>query len=186
MHSFRKRPNWLIEFWLIVDSLHEWTGLTSQGRSVHIRTYVRAYSWNLQNILYFIFPENIFVIKSGRERIKLSWSGWIDKSFNLPVWRVDVSPFACNLLKGRRHCFLPLFRKHCTLPITLEMSIKQLIIAFSFVFIIWKWHFWAPEFEKFSGVASPQTPPPPVCREDQPFFPCAHLQTSRYAPESSD
>ena len=84
----------------MVDSLHEWTGLTSHGRSVHIRTYARAYSWNLENILYFIFPENIFVIKSGQERIKLSWSGWIDKSFNLPVWRVDISPFACNLLKG--------------------------------------------------------------------------------------
>ena len=34
-----------------------------QERSVHIRTYARAYSWNLGKI-YFLFPENIFIIKS--------------------------------------------------------------------------------------------------------------------------
>ena len=44
---------------------------------------------------------------------------------SLPVWTVDISPFACNLLDS---VTLPFSRKHYTLP----------IIAFSFVFIYWK------------------------------------------------
>ena len=32
----------------------------------------------------------------------------------------------------------------------------------------------------------PPDPLPPVCGEVQPFFPFAHLQASRYAPESSE
>ena len=40
---------------------------------------------------------------------------------SLPVWRVHVSPFACNRLDGVT--VLSFFSlKHCTLPITLEMG----------------------------------------------------------------
>ena len=33
--------------------------------SVHIRTYARAYSWNLEKYVFFYFPENIVCIKWG-------------------------------------------------------------------------------------------------------------------------
>ena len=90
-----------------------------RGRSVHIRTYARAYSWNLENI-YFSFPESIFIIKLGW-LINLSHYMLV----SLPVWRVDISPFACNLLDSV--AVLPFSSKHYTLP----------IIAFPFVFIYW-------------------------------------------------
>ena len=34
-------------------------------RTFHMRTYSRAYSWNLKKIFIFLFPESIFIIKSG-------------------------------------------------------------------------------------------------------------------------
>ena len=37
---------------------------SKQERGVHIRTYARAYSWNLGKNT-FLFPERIFTIKSG-------------------------------------------------------------------------------------------------------------------------
>ena len=70
---------------------------------------------------YFSFPESIFIIKSGW---LINLSHYILVS--LPVWRVDISPFACNLLDSVT--VVPFSRKHYTLP----------IIAFSFVFIYWK------------------------------------------------
>ena len=46
--------------------------------------------------------------------------------------------------------------------------------------------FLSPWIWKFFWGIMPPDPPPPVCREVQPFFPFAHLQASRYAPESSE
>ena len=66
--------------------------LLYQGRSVHTRTYASAYGWNLENI-YFSFPESIFIIKSRR---LINLSHYILVS--LPVWGVDISPFACKPL----------------------------------------------------------------------------------------
>ena len=89
-----------------------WVENFLQGRSVHIRTYAHAYSWNLENIY--------FIIKSGW---LINLSHYILVS--LPVWRVDISPFACNILDSVT--VVPFPCKHYTLE----------IIAFSFVFIYW-------------------------------------------------
>ena len=139
-----------------------------QGRSVHIRTYARAYSWNLENI-YFSFPESIFIIKSGW-LINLSHYMLV----SLPVWREDIWPFACNLLVDSV-TVVPFSRKHYTLP----------IIAFSFVFIHWK--FLAENagngiseplnLKHFRGSMSPYLPSLQYpASEVQSFFPCVHLQ----------
>ena len=144
-----------------------------QGRSVRIRTYARAYSWNLENI-YFSFPESIFITKSGW---LINLSHYILVS--LPVWRVDISPFACNLLDSVT--VVPFSRKHYTLP----------IIAFSFVFIYWK----CLAENAGNGISEPlnlkhilgsmsvylpslQYP----ASEVQSFFPCVHLQNLTLRP----
>jgi len=138
-----------------------------QGRSVHIRTYARAYSWNLENI-YFSFIESVFIIKSGW---LINLSHYILVS--LPVWRVDISPFVCNLLDSVT--VVPFSRKHSTLP----------IIAFSFVFIYWKClsenagngNSKPLNLKHFLGCMSPYLPSLQYpASELQPFFPCVHLQ----------
>ena len=146
----------------------------TQGRSVHIRTYARAYSWNLENI-YFSFPESIFIIKSGW-LINLSHYMLV----SLPVWRVDIWPFACNLLVDSV-TVVPFSRKHYTLP----------IIAFSFVFIYWK--FLAENagngiseplnLKHFRGSMSPYLPSLQYpASEVQSFFPCVHIQNLTLRP----
>ena len=134
-----------------------------QGRSVHIRTYARAYSWNLENI-YFSFPESIFIIKSGW---LINLSHYILVS--LPVWRVDISPFACNLLDSVT--VVPFSRKHYTLP----------IIAFFFVFIYWK----CLAENTGNGISKPLNLKHflgSMSSYIQPFFPCVHLQNLTLRP----
>ena len=92
---------------------------------------------------------------------------------SLPVWRVDISPFACNLLDSV--AVLPFSSKHYTLP----------IIAFSFVLIYWKCLAEnAPKVETFFGEACPHIFL--VCstslRRSSLSFRAYTFKTSRYAP----
>ena len=92
---------------------------------------------------------------------------------SLPVWRVDISPFACNLLYSV--AVLPFSSKHYTLP----------IIAFSFVLIYWKCLAEnAPKVETFFGEACPHIFL--VCstslRRSSLSFRAYTFKTSRYAP----
>ena len=92
---------------------------------------------------------------------------------SLPVWRVDISPFACNLLDSV--AVLPFSSKHYTLP----------IIAFSFVLSYWKCLAEnAPKVETFFGEACPHIFL--VCstslRRSSLSFRAYTFKTSRYAP----
>ena len=81
----------------------------NQERSVHLRTHVCAYSWNQEKV-FFQFPESICIIYNVIRITDKALSQFFTYTStrililmqplwqNLPVWGVDISPFACNLL----------------------------------------------------------------------------------------
>ena len=100
---------------------------------IYARAPVRTTEiWNI-HILYFL---KAFL--SGNQDY---WRIFRIILVSLPVWRVDVSPFACIKL------LLDYLRKQCTL----QMYIKQLTIAFPFVLNYWK----CPAENAVNGISEP-------------------------------
>ena len=77
---------------------------------------IAFYSWNLEKI-YILFPESIFIINDRDD-----WYIFRIILVFLPVWRVDISSSACNLLDGVT--ILTFFRKHCALPISRDVNYR--------------------------------------------------------------
>ena len=100
---------------------------------IYARAPVRTTEiWNI-HILYFL---KAFL--SGNQDY---WRIFRIILVSLPVWRVDVSPFACIKL------LLDYLLKQCTL----QMYIKQLTIAFPFVLNYWK----CPAENAVNGISEP-------------------------------
>ena len=118
-----------------------WGILNGQERSVHIRTYARAYIYRLKLEKKILLSEKriFLIIKSGWLKI---FSHFID----VFVLAFPLSFYYSVILIAS----LGFFRKNCTLSTTLARSEKkQLTTAFSCLFISlkiscgkrWKWHF---------------------------------------------
>ena len=98
----------------------------------HLPTHICARSWNQEKV-FFQFPESICIIYNVirlTDKALLQFFTYTSTRMlilmqplwqNLPVWEVDISPFACNLLD--LVTVLPFFCYHeCTLLITLEVG----------------------------------------------------------------
>ena len=80
---------------LIFSSLGLMVWISRGVASLYPHIYARAYSWNLENIIYFIFPESIFIIISGW---LINLSHYVSVFTHSKVTKINISPFAWNLL----------------------------------------------------------------------------------------